>query len=76
MDSRINLSAVVATALLLAAYANNAAATEPAAEPPAFSSGDAGGEARVAGMLRDMGAVHLIQQREPVGIGAAGGMVE
>jgi len=44
MDSRIKLSAVVATALVLAACANNAEATEPAAAPPAFSSGDAGGD--------------------------------
>ncbi len=41
-----------------------------------FVSGDAGGEAGVAGMLRDVGAVQLIQQREPVGIGTAGGMGE
>lgn len=66
MDSRINLSAVVATALLLAAYANNAEATEPAARsaaaPPAFSSGneatpagtDAGGD-KVAPASSDAG---------------------
>ena len=66
MDFRLKLSAAVATALVLAAYADNSTATEPPARsdaaPPAFSSGneaapassDAGGD-KVAPASSDAG---------------------
>lgn len=41
-----------------------------------FVPGDAGGESRVAGMLRNMGPVHLIEQGETIVIGGAGGVDE
>jgi hypothetical protein len=81
MDSRIRLSAVVATALLLGTFANKAAAGDPAAKPaatpPAFSSGtdtvpagtDAGGDKVAPASSSDAGGDKVA----PAGSSDAGG---